>query len=185
VIFAVAATLTVARIVAADGLEVPVGLQAALLAKVAEYDRNFAERAGARVQVLIVTKQGNAESTRIASAMQSALGHRDQIAGLPHDEWIAPYTGAIDLVAACRDRHVAVIYFGPGFGQQDVEVIRASLEGVNVLSVASVPQYVERGIVLGFDLISSRPKLLFHLTQARKQHVDMRGEALKLMKVFE
>ncbi len=180
-----ATTLALVRVVAADTLEVPVGLQAALLAKVAEYDRNFAARAGDRIHVLLLVKDGNADSARVAQAMQSALGHRDQIAGIQHDEQIATYTNASDLAALCRDLRVTVAYFGPGFGPKDIEAVRASLEGVDVLSVASVPQYVEQGIVLGFDLISGKPKLLFNLTQAKKQHVQMRGEALKLMKVFE
>jgi YfiR/HmsC-like len=162
-----------------------VNLQAELLAKVIEYDRSFPARAGERAHVLIVVKEGNPDSSRFASTMQTALGRRDQIAGLPHDEQIGAFTTATDLAAACRERHIAVIYLGPGFGEVEVGAIRAALEGVDVLSVAAVPEYVEQGIVLGFDLISGRPKLLFHLTQAKKQHVVLRGEALKLMKVFE
>jgi hypothetical protein len=184
-LLALLASLAVVRTSAAEEVAVPVNLQAELLAKVIEYDRSFPARAGERAHVLIVLKEGSTDSARVASTMQSALGRRDQIAGLPHDEQIAAYTTAPDLVATCRERHIAVIYFSPGFGEKEVEAIRAALEGVDVLSVASVPQYVEQGIVLGFDLISGRPKLLFHLTQAKKQHVALRGEALKLMKVFE
>jgi hypothetical protein len=184
-LLALLATLAVVRTSAAEDVAVPVNLQADLLAKVIEYDRSFPARAGERAQVLIVMKGGNPDSARVASAMQTALGRRDQIAGLPHDEQIVAYITPTDLAAACRERNIAVIYFGPGFGENEVVAIRAVLDGVDVLSVASVPQYVEQGIVLGFDLISGRPKLLFNLTQAKKQHVAIRGEALKLMKVFE
>jgi hypothetical protein len=45
--------------------------------------------------------------------------------------------------------------------------------------------YVPAGIVLGFDLVSGRPKLVVNLSQARRQHVDFRAEVLKLMKVYE
>ena len=47
------------------------------------------------------------------------------------------------------------------------------------------PDYVPGGIVLGFDVVSGRPKLLVHLTQAKRQNVALRAEALKLMRVFE
>jgi hypothetical protein len=40
-------------------------------------------------------------------------------------------------------------------------------------------------VVLGFDLVSGRPKLLVNLTQAKKQKVDLAAEILKLMKVYE
>ena len=53
------------------------------------------------------------------------------------------------------------------------------------MSVASVPDYVQGGIVLGFDVVSGRPKLLFNLTQARLQNVDLRAAVLKLMTVIE
>jgi hypothetical protein len=57
--------------------------------------------------------------------------------------------------------------------------------GVDVLSATGVPDYVPSGIVLGFDVVSGRPKLLVHLTQARLQKVELRADLLKLMKVFE
>jgi hypothetical protein len=44
---------------------------------------------------------------------------------------------------------------------------------------------VPAGIVLGFDVVSGRPKLLVNLTQAKRQNVSLRAEALKLMKVYE
>jgi hypothetical protein len=53
------------------------------------------------------------------------------------------------------------------------------------LTVAAIPDYVELGVVLGFDVLSGRPKLLVHLGQARRQHVDLRADLLKLARVFE
>jgi len=44
---------------------------------------------------------------------------------------------------------------------------------------------VPRGIVLGFDLVGGKPKMLVNLGQARKQHVAFMAEVLKLAKVFE
>jgi hypothetical protein len=61
---------------------------------------------------------------------------------------------------------------------------REALSGVDVLSVSPVPEYVEQGIVLGFDVVSGKPRLLVNLGQARLQHVALRAEVLKLMKVY-
>ena len=41
------------------------------------------------------------------------------------------------------------------------------------------------GMVLGFDLVSGRPKLLIHVAQARKQNVSFPGSVLSLMKVHQ
>ena len=41
------------------------------------------------------------------------------------------------------------------------------------------------GEIYGFDLVSSKPKMLVNLTQARKQLISFRADILKLMVVYE
>jgi hypothetical protein len=176
--------LFVARLSRAEEVAVPTRLQADLLARVAGYDRNLAARAGDRVRVLLFAKPADSESTRIVAQMKSALGEIDRIADLPHEEAIVPYVDGRNVADECRSRRAAIAYFGPGF-EHDIEAIRAALDGADVLSVSAVAGDVPRGIVLGFDLVSSRPKLLVNLTQARRQGIAFRAEVLKMMRVFE
>jgi hypothetical protein len=179
----VAAPLVVSP-ASAESVPVPIVLQAELLAKVLEYDRNFAARAGERAKVLLVAQSGNADSKTVVQQMSAALGRLPQMAGLPHDEAVLSYPGAQELAKVCRDRHISVVYFGPGF-HDDLDAIRAALSGLDILSVASVPDYVYGGVSLGFDVVSGHPKLLFNLPQARLQNVDLRAAVLKLMTVIE
>jgi hypothetical protein len=116
--------------------------------------------------------------------MQLALQAVSQIAGLPHDERIAPFSSAADLAQQCRARHLAIVIVGPGLGDE-IPALSDAVDGVDVLTVAALPTYVEQGMVLGFDVVSGKPKLLVHLTRARRQHVELRSEVLKLMRVFE
>jgi hypothetical protein len=176
--------LFVARLSRAEEVAVPTRLQADLLARVAGYDRNLPARAGDRVRVLLFAKPADSESTRIVAQMKSALGEIDRIADLPHEEAIVPYVDGRNVADECRSRRAAIVYFGPGF-EREVETIRAALDGSDVLSVSAVAGDVPRGIVLGFDLVSSRPKLLVNLTQARRQNIAFRAEVLKMMRVFE
>jgi hypothetical protein len=180
----VAARLSLVRLGLADFVPVPLDRQAELLARVAAYDRNMAARAGDRVRVLVVSHQNDRESMGLAKRMEAALRSLPDIAGMAHEESIVSFTNAADLAGQCRLQHFAIIYLGSGLGDQ-VPAIRQALEGVDVLSVAAVPEYVEAGIVLGFDSLSGKPKILIHLTQARRQHVDLRAELLKLARVFE
>jgi hypothetical protein len=168
----------------AELVAVPIELQAELLSKVAGYDRNMAARAGDRLQVLLITNPSDGESTRFATRMQLALQAVSQIAGLPHDERIAPFSSAADLAQQCRARHLAIVIVGPGLGDE-IPALSDAVDGVDVLTVAALPTYVEQGMVLGFDVVSGKPKLLVHLTRARRQHVELRSEVLKLMRVFE
>ena len=179
----VAAWLAVVRPSGADQVVVPLELQAELLAKVASYDRNMAARAGDRLQVLLVSRPSDAESVRVVTRMQNALRSLPQIGGLPHDEQTIQFTTAAELARHCRAQHIAILFLGPGHGG-DVPAIRDALAGVDVLSVSPVPEYVEHGIVLGFDVVSGKPRLLVNLGQARLQHVALRAEVLKLMKVY-
>jgi hypothetical protein len=180
----VAALLTLVRPSGAEQVVVPLELQAELLAKVASYDRNMSARAGERLQVLLVTKPSDAESTRVVSRMSSALRALPHIGGLPHDEQMLQFTTAAELARHCRAHRIAILFLGPGHGE-DLPAIREALASVDVLSVSPVPEYVERGIVLGFDVVSGKPRLLVNLGQARRQHVALRAEVLKLMKVYE
>jgi len=180
----VAALLTMVRPGGADQVVVPLELQAELLAKVASYDRNMSARAGDRLQVALVTRPSDAESVRVVTRMQSALRSLPQIGGLPHDEQMINFTSAADLARYCRAQHIAILFVGPGHSDE-LPAIREALAGVDVLSVSPVPEYIERGIVLGFDVVSGKPRLLVNLGQARRQHVALRAEVLKLMKVYD
>jgi hypothetical protein len=170
--------------VRAEESTLPTAIQVELLVKVASYDRNFLQRAKDRAKILIVSKPGNGDSARAADQIQAALSRAPNIAGLPHEETIMPFTGAAELAAVCKAQGVAIVFFTQGF-RGDIESIRAALDGVDVLSATSIPEYVPAGIVLGFDIAAGRPQLLANLGQARRQNVALRADVLRLMKVFE
>jgi hypothetical protein len=176
--------MSVTRVAGADDVTLPPARQVELLAKVADYDRNFRARAGPRAQIVLLVKAGDGDSVRTAAQMQAALAHVDDVGGVPHDDRVENYAGAAALADECRNQHLAVVIVGPGF-RDDVEAIRAALDGVDVLTVSAVPDFVPKGIVLGFDLVGGHPKMLVQLTQARKQHVAFVADVLKLMQVFE
>ena len=168
----------------AEDAVLPVGIQVELLVKVASYDRNFQQRAGDKARIFILSRPGNGASSRMAAQVEAALARAGEIGGLPHAETVMVYHGAGELAAACRAQHAAVIFFGAGFADE-LRAIRDALDGVDVLSVSAIPEYVEGGIVLGFDVASGRPQLLVNLGQAKKQKVALRSDVLKLMKVFQ
>lgn len=178
-------SLSFGRTSDAEAESVPIGLQVQLLAKVASYDRNLAERSGGHVRLAVVTKAGNADSERTTGQILAMLRQTSSIGGFPHEDVVVTFTTADALAASCRSEHYSIVYLTPGF-QSDLGALRAALSGVSVLTVASVPGYVPTGgAVLGFDAASGKPKLLFHVTQARSQNVAMSTEVVRLMTVFE
>lgn len=162
---------------------VPADVQAELLAKLAGYDRNFEARAGNEAVILLVVKPRNPQSSTSAAIMRSALGRLDRVGGVPHREQVVSYEDAGALAKLCRAQRASVVYLTPGFDDQ-LEPLGGVLSGIDVLSLAAVPDYVPRGVVLGFELVSGKPKIVLNLPQAKKQNVNFKADVLKLMKVY-
>jgi hypothetical protein len=162
---------------------VPAELQATLIAKLLSYDRNYPERARDVALVAVLVKSGNAKSELSAKTIKSALRQIDLMGGRPHKEQVVTYESATALASLCRAKRVALVYVTAGL-QDDVAAIKSALIGVDVLTVAAVPEYVPSGIVLGFEVVSGKSKITINLSQARQQRVDFKADALKLMKVY-
>ena len=174
----------IANVISAEEPAVPVGLQAELTAKIAGYDRNYAPRAGSRAKVFIVSRPGDAESTKVANQARAAFGGLQEIGGIGHDEIAVSFASAKALADEVGKQKPALVYLSTGLSS-DVAAIADALNGRDVVTVAALAGDVAKGAVLGFDLVSGKPKLLVHLTQAKKQNAAFKAEALKLMKVFE
>lgn len=168
----------------AEQVAVPVPLQAALLAKVAAYDKGLPGRVVGQVRVLVLTKGGDPYSERVASQMQSELGQIDRIAGLPHVESVEPFRNAAALATECQNDHVAIIYFAPHL-EDELPGIATALNGVDVLTAAPGERAMSQGSVLAFDLFQGKPKLFVNLAQATRQKVSFKAAALQMMKVAE
>jgi hypothetical protein len=177
------AVLLISRSGRAQEGVVPAEIQAELVAKLAGYDRNFSARAGDTARVLVVVKSGDARSKLSAAAIQLALSRIERIGGLPHQEKIVPFETGDALAKLCKSVRASIVYVTPGL-DDGIEAIRTSLRGADVLSVAASADYVPKGIVLGFELLSGKPRITFNLDQAKLQNVNFKADALSLMKVY-
>jgi hypothetical protein len=162
---------------------VPAPVQAELITKLLPYDRNFEARAGAVVRTIVLVKPGSVRSRIAAEAFKSALSNLDRVGGHRHEERIVAYEGAAALVKQCKSERIAVVYVTPDF-DGELDGLGRALSGVDVLTVSAVPDYVSRGVVLGFELVSGKPKILLDLPRAKRQNVDFSAAVLRLMKVY-
>lgn len=184
VITAAALVLSLSSPGSAQSMPVPTSAQAELIAKLAGFDRNFAARAGSKAVILLAAMPGDAESMSAALEMKAAFSRLPTVGNLPHEEQVVTHTSPAALAELVRSKHAAIVYLGPGFEKQ-IPAIREALSSLDVLSVGAIPGYVPAGIVLGFDLVSGRPKLLIQVVQARKQKVVFPASVLSLMKVYQ
>jgi hypothetical protein len=171
--------------VVADDVVVPISLQMDLMLKVASYDKNLAERAGGALRITVLLDPGNPDSVRSGAQALKALSAADDVAGLPVELSSTPYVDAPALARLVRERHVSILYVTLGFSELDVDAMAHALDGVSVLSVGALGKYASRGVVLGFDLVGGKPKLIVNLGLAKRQRVELSSAVLKLMRVVE
>lgn len=160
----------------AQAASVPSALQAQLLATVAPYDRNMTKRAAGSIKILVLTKRGDGDSVRTAKQQTDALSQIQQIGGLPHTEITLSFESGPKLASVCREQRASIVFVTPGLAKHAAELASA-LTGSDVLTVASDALDVENGIVLGFDVVSGKPKLVVNLQQAHKQNVAFSAQS--------
>jgi hypothetical protein len=137
------------------------------------------------VKVAIVLKEDQSDSEHVAAQMKKALGGKDRIAGLPVEVSSVKYGDAAGLAKHVKSKKITIAYFTSGFSEKEIKAIATALDGANVLSAGAVAKYVPNRMVLGFDLVSGKPRLLVHLPQAKRQNVALSSSVLKLMKVYQ
>ncbi len=184
VALAAALALTVAASAEAEEIPVPSNLQAELLLMIAAHDRNLPARAGGEVRTAVIARAGD-EAAKGVEAFRAAAAAKATVAGLPHAVEVIPFTTAHALAELVKARKLAIVYLGPGFTTEEAGAIGQELSGADVLTASAAPALVKKGVVLGFDLVSGRAKLLADLTQAGKQHVAFGPEVLGLMAVSQ
>jgi hypothetical protein len=169
---------------AGDEVTVPLRVQAQLLAAVASFQTNMNLGPDGTVQILVLTREGDADSERVAHQLLAALGDMKKIMRRLHRESFEPFRGGPALSAACRARGISIVYLAPGLGAAIPEVTQA-LRGSAVLTAGAVAGYVARGVVLGFDLVSGRAEMLFNPTQMRALNARFPASIFQLMRITE
>jgi hypothetical protein len=171
-------------LVAEEDIGVPVQLQMELLVKVAGYDKNLPARARGVVRVVVLTRRDDGQSRNVAQQALRALSGKS-IKGLPVEVSELPFSDGPALSRVVKERGISIVYATPGFGSSDMQNIAKALSGQSVLSAGALARFVESGVVVCFDLVGGKPKLLVHLRRAREQGVDLSSQVLKLARVIE
>jgi hypothetical protein len=169
---------------AGEDVTVPARVQAQLLVAVASFQSNMNLAADGSVQILVLTKDDDAGSERVARQLIGALGDMKKIARHPHHELVEPFHDAATLATICRERHIAIVYLSAGLSAAIPDVAQA-LRGSAVLTAGAVASFVQRGVVLGFDLVSGRSEMLLNRTQMKSLNVQFPPTLFQLMRIVE
>lgn len=171
----------IASVAAADELSVPVDLQVELLSRIVRYERSFAAES-TPVRVLVVTRPSSPESVRVGAQLVSRLRSAGRLGGRPMTVDTTAFVSASALSGAVRASSTRLLYLAPGLGTE-ARAIATSVSGQDVITVSAVGGDADRGMVLGFELVSSRPRVAVNLASARAQRLQFSAQFLRLARV--
>jgi hypothetical protein len=163
-------------------LEVPVRMQVSLLDRVIPFDRNFAARVHDKLVVAVVVDEKNVDSERVGAQLLAELGARELLGSYKHTATRVAFSSASGLSEDCKRLRAGVVYVTPGVRER-AAALAGALQGSKVMSVASLPEHVGEGIVLGSAVRSGKPRVLVNLKQARRQAIDFRADFLRMVEV--
>lgn len=176
------ATLATARGMA-QGKAVPIDVQVALLIKATSYDRNidskrqpdgylhigvcYQDRLRSSVQEMesLVTELKKQEATAKVKVHRLLLTEGQSLADLP------------DLPG------LSIIWLTNMRGL-DIEEVTQVTRKLQLLSVSTVPTWVQKGISMGFDLQGGRPHFLIHRSASVEEGCAFSSQLLKLATVY-
>jgi hypothetical protein len=168
---------------AADEVSVPIELQVDLLERIVRYERTFAAEA-TPVHVVVVSRASSPESLRVTGQLVAGLRRAGSLGGRPVDAGTLSYTTAAALRAEVGASHARIVYLAAGLGDE-IGHITTALSGAGVITVSAVGADVDRGAVVGFELVSARPRIVVNLTRARAEQLQFNAQFLRLARVVE
>ncbi len=167
----------------ADEVAVPIRLQLELLERVVRYERGFGSES-TPVHVLVVGRNGSAESARVTAQLLAGLRQSRRLGGRPMDVTQVSYTSAAALRSEVRRVDANVLYLGARL-DGEIPLIAAALSETTLITVSAVAADVDRGMVLGFELVSSRPRIVVNLTAARASGLRFNAQFLRLVRIVQ
>jgi hypothetical protein len=160
---------------------VPLELQLQLLSRVVRYERSY-EAQATPARLVIVHRVGDAESAR-RSAQLRALLQDNPVLGARHLQVSAQeFSTAGALRGIVEHDGLSVVFLMPGLSDSMTEIAEA-LAGRNVITVSALGGDVDHGAVLGFELVSSKPRIAVNLSRARAQGLQFNAQLLRLVRV--
>lgn len=146
--------------------EMPVSLQAQLLQKTVTYITSLTPGPDGAVKVLVLFTGPTA--ARGSEGMATAL---NQLGQLGKYKAVAKLAPAASVKVAIELEKPQLIWVPPELDEKGVDQVLAACGQRPIVTVSGNAAQVKQGIILGFDVVEAKPRILVHLKQARVQNV--------------
>jgi hypothetical protein len=172
------------RLAHAEAPSVPLQLQVELSTKIVEYVQAPSISSLPVVRIGIIVKATSPESMRAGAELKAAFDRVTTLAGRAHEQSLIVWPGAKALADQVQRQGLTILYLTPGL-DSEVEPLSGALVGLPVVTITAIDSFVANGALIGFELLSGHPKMIFNLRQAKKQQVTLRAAVMKLMRIVE
>jgi hypothetical protein len=179
-----AAAVLLAATAAGAETTVPLDLQVDLMQRVVRFEHGFAARAGSQVNLAVVVRSGDANSEKTGAALAKALARVTEMAGKPVVLSTVTYSKAAALKQAAEAKPFHLLYLAPGF-EGEMAAIAAAFDGLPVITLSTDGDQVDAGAVMGFELVSAKPRIALNLGQAKRQGLDFSSDLFRLVRVVK
>jgi hypothetical protein len=166
----------------AEDAAVPIALQVELLSRLLWYERGLQRRPEPQLRALILERPRDPLSGRSAAQVAAQLDRVKLLGGKSVSHTRVVYQSLEQIARVAEQERPYLAWITPGFGDVSGELAR-SLGARGVLSVSSSGPDAVRGVVLGFELASGKPRIMLNLQQARAQKLDFNAQFLRVVRV--
>ncbi len=163
---AIAASAVLLLGLAASADDLPLPLQVQLLQKTSSYITSLAPGEGGKVKVLVVYP--GASPSRASDTVASTINQAGQLGKYPAEAKTVALSGLKASLAAEKPQ---MLWLSPETDEKGVSQVMEAVGASNIVTVSAVAAHVKQGVILGFDLLEAKPRILVHLKQARTQNV--------------
>jgi hypothetical protein len=157
---------------------VPPQVQAAIIEKLWQFDRNFVQHGEITLAVLYQTKY------RISFVAAHDLCHEFEAAHLAVRCVFIDISDAAVPLDAQLPRGTDAAYVAP-LRAVNVEAVFIALRARRIRSVTAVPEYVLAGSAVGLALRGDHAQIVVNLPAARAEGADFSSQLLKLARIVE
>ena len=165
--------------------DVPASLQALLFSKILTFDRTLVQRAGERIDVIVLYQDGNITSRDAAEQLVAAFRKAgvNSIGNQPIRFKLIAFEDIETVPAVLKEHAADVVYVAPVRAVRVELLLRAAGRVAPVL--AGSREYVAKGAAIGLELRNSKPHILVNLDAAREQGMELSSQLLKLAEVVK
>lgn len=161
---------------------VPVALQAELLSRLLWYERGLQKSQQKELRAIIIERARDPASSLAAAQLEAQFKQGKTLGGKRVLHRRVVFESAEQVGRVAQEDRAYLACLTPGLSGVAADLAKV-LSARGVLSVSTQGADTAKGIVLGFELASGKPRIVLNLAQARAQKLDFSAQFLRVVRV--